>query len=328
MKRRLLITCCLGALLLAGGGYWWWCVRRDARNQTLVAAVEAGDLPSVQRLLDEGADPNACKGPPGPSNPLDYLRRLGNRAAEGSDCVFSLAVYSRLENDNRPRIAELLLERGADVPADLGAQALHRAAENGATSLTQLLLDRGVPIDVPDRSGDTALVRAVLCRRAGVAAFLVERGADPQKLLATSKAISDFEGKDARPIDLFYFEDRWNGSVVQALVRRGLPVNTRVMDGQTLPMAAVRAGDRDSVKLLLDRGADIHARDRNGRTLLMIAVIAGDGDSVKFLLDRGADIHARDCQGKTALDFTLAHLGSQSGRQDIATMLKRGGAMD
>ena|ERR1051325_4264832 len=60
--------------------------------------------------------------------------------------------------------------------------------------------------------------------------------------------------------------------------------------GRTPLMAAVEAGNIESVKLLLDAGADVNARDQeHGNTAIRAAAFAGSPELVKLLLAAGAD---------------------------------------
>lgn len=110
-------------------------------------AIARADLETVQRLLDRGFDVNT----------RNHLGRTGLMVAA--------------EEDQRG-IAELLLERGADIEA-------RNATEDNAlvfarsTALRRLLLERGIAAAYRDRAGKL--------RQPGVAAVLAE---DDQELLA------------------------------------------------------------------------------------------------------------------------------------------------
>lgn len=77
-------------------------------------------------------------------------------------------------------IVQMLVVAGADVNQQGGvtqATALHMAARRGHLEIAEALLDHGASLDVKDRKGETALQRAVNCRKHAVAQLLLERSA-------------------------------------------------------------------------------------------------------------------------------------------------------
>jgi hypothetical protein len=64
-------------------------------------------------------------------------------------------------------------------------------------------------------------------------------------------------------------------SVAQSLLKTGVNVNVRTVDGTTPLMAAAKKGYSDLAKILLDNGADATARDSKGNTALSIALSGG-----------------------------------------------------
>jgi hypothetical protein len=64
-------------------------------------------------------------------------------------------------------------------------------------------------------------------------------------------------------------------SMAQSLLKTGVNVNIRTVDGTTPLMAAAKKGYSDLAKILMDNGADVHARDSKGNTALSIALSGG-----------------------------------------------------
>jgi len=75
------------------------------------------------------------------------------------------------------------------------------------------------------------------------------------------------------------------------------------------------------VSSMLKIGVDINAKNIQGITPLMAATEHGYTEIVQFLLDHGADINIRNLDGDTACDIALA-----AGHNDIATLLQQRGA--
>jgi hypothetical protein len=88
-------------------------------------------------------------------------------------------------------------------------------------------------------------------------------------------------------------------------------------------LEAARQGDRSTLEALVARGIDIDTRDEDGRTALFsaIAPFGGDPPLVAWLLERGANPNVRDARGMSALEVgfgavtsgleanMMAHLG-------------------
>jgi len=106
--------------------------RARVERQRLMAAVTAGDVDAVRRLIAEGAD-------------IDERFPIVNGF---NDAHTPLLVAAR---DGHTEIARLLLEAGADVNATeptFGAVPLHKAVYNGHVELTRLIATwPGVDLD-------------------------------------------------------------------------------------------------------------------------------------------------------------------------------------
>jgi hemoglobin len=133
--------------------------RRFAGNTLLHFAAGAGCLEIVALLLRLGVDPN-IQGR-GEHTPL-------------------YCVANECASDEGPELVRALVRAGADVNGCGGvtrATALHMAARRGHVEVARALLDSGAAVNARDRKGDTPLLRAINCRKNGVAQLLRERGA-------------------------------------------------------------------------------------------------------------------------------------------------------
>ncbi len=77
-------------------------------------------------------------------------------------------------------------------------------------------------------------------------------------------------------------------SVAQSLLKTGVNVNVRTVDGTTPLMAAAKKGYSDLAKILLDNGADVTARDSKGNTALSIALSGGYTRTAELIKGVGA----------------------------------------
>jgi truncated hemoglobin YjbI len=122
-------------------------------------AAGEGRLPTVQLLLELGADPNSAQGG---RTPL---------YCAGNEC----------DSDDGGDVVRALVQAGANVNTQSGVKrctALHMAARRGNVAVAQALLEYGANIEARDSMGETPLRRAVNCGKTEVAAFLLTHGAD------------------------------------------------------------------------------------------------------------------------------------------------------
>lgn len=94
---------------------------------------------------------------------------------------------------------------------------------------------------------------------------------------------------------------RGDTALLAALLAKGLPVNLRNHNGDTLLMLAAYHGHAEAVKVLLEFKAD--PLIANGKNQLPIAGAAfkGNLDVVKALIEGGAAVDAASSDGRTAL---------------------------
>ncbi len=132
----------------------------------LTAAVKKEDLDEVRRLLDAGADPNACGA--GDAYPVCHA------AVKGMDAIFDALVAAG---------ADPVQEHGN------GVLTIHLAGRNNRTGILERILDaKPEYIDIPDGEGKTPLHHAASNGQVDAAVTLLRRGAD--------KTAVDYDGYD------------------------------------------------------------------------------------------------------------------------------------
>ncbi|XP_051186568.1 uncharacterized protein [Lolium perenne] len=148
-----------------------------------------------------------------------------------------------------------LLDCGADptVAGSMGT-ALHGAVLNGQYETIELLLSRGIDVDLFDSVHGTALHAAASKGEAGTVKLLLEHHADNKSL-----------------------------ECVRLLLKAGADPNFLYYNGVTYTMVAANNGLPDIVKCLLDAGANPNTPDGFGTTAIEIAALHGRRTMVEML---------------------------------------------
>jgi len=257
----------------------------------------------VRRLLEAGADPNACfmhdgwrqvplYGAAGIANDAELTRLLIDAGADPNDAsdahTVGEALYHAVEFPD-PTCAALLIDAGTDRgvvdfclgralnfpdPAMVqmlcgrGARAaaghLHQAVLRRRPAPTvRALLDAGAPVDEPDERGLTPLQIATRWGDHEVAELLRQRGADPAAVTDEDRAVGASWHEQVRPLG--------DAGGLDALLD-----------------TAVQAGDIEAVRRLLDAGARLEGNPDEEIPPLGQAAWRGQAEVVRELLARGA----------------------------------------
>lgn len=158
-------------------------------------------------------------------------------------------------------------------------EALLQAVQNDDPDAVAQVLKQKLDVNVRDDSGGTPLAWAAIRCNAGIAALLLNAGANPN--LKNEQGVG--------PLYLAIV----NGAqdIVKLLLAKGADPNLAREDGETPLMTAARVGQTDVLKMLIERGAKVNAREKKfDQTALMWA--AGHPAAVRLLIEHGADVHA------------------------------------
>ena len=284
-----------------------------ARFERAADAIVSGDTATLKQLLRE--EPELIRARSAREHGATLLHYVSANGVEG---------HRQKTPKNIVRIAEILLEAGAEVDAEAdvyggGATTLGLAAtsvypeEAGVQiSLLEKLLEYGARIDQPAAGHEQSAVRGCLANgRPKAAEFLASRGAR-----------LDFEGAaGVGRLDVVRDHFEKDGRRKPGITKERVDSAFRLACGY---------GRRSVVDFLLDRGADVASQGRSGgMTALHMAVIGGHPEIVRLLLARNAPLEARNVYGGTVLGqatWSAAHGGDPEVYAEILETLIAAGA--
>jgi ankyrin repeat protein len=310
----------------------------------------------VSRLLDARADPNLA--PESDGTPLMIAARTGNSEAvtlllahradvNAKEMARGQTALMWAVAEQHAGVVKLLLERGANVNArsitsrryvlmccqefegdpgggdyveEGGDTPLLFAARVGDIESARLLLAAGAPIEDEAPTGTTPLVLAAHSDQGAFAAFLLEKGANPN---------ADRAGYTALHAAVL----RGNVPLVKALLAHHAEVNPRqrkaspakrysgfgfdkLMIGATPFLLATRGSELDAMRVLAAGGADVNLGLDNGTTPIMAATMrqirggrsveARVVDAIKLAVELGGKVNAANNNLDTALHMAAA----------------------
>jgi ankyrin repeat protein len=269
----------------------------------LHTAIAAGDLDTVRRLLQSGADPDAVVSLAGSDRrtPLGILFHEWPGTQEGSHEVLRLLLAAGANPNGSsnmygaPGADEPPLVSGATSPAALGMLLKAGADPNLAWCFMGM---EYTPLLMAEMAGENeaiALLRAANARRSSLDLALAR---DPA---AAALHAAVFEQDVARIRQLLEAGSDPNAALVGLTFVNGMVERVRPLrlvfsrDGGELPPEWRRTRN-EAVRLLLDAGADanepVHFTCGFGSpTPLLMAAADGDEELVQLLLKGGADVH-------------------------------------
>lgn len=257
------------------------------RTTELIEAVKRQDIDGIQKLLERGADVNACEDIGG-WTPLHNAVQCG-----------------------RVDIVELLLRHGADPHPRKknGATPFIIAGIQGDVKLLEIFLSKGADVNDCDVYGFTAFMEAAEYGNVEALRFLFEKGANVNKGRIT--------GEDHRRLKqggataLMSAAEHGHVEVVRVLLNdMGAEVNACDNMGRNALIRALLSPCNDNVEeithLLLHHGADVNVKGEGGKTPLISAVEKKQINLVQMLLNQEhINVDDRDHEGKTALQIAV-----------------------
>ncbi|GKU86401.1 hypothetical protein SLEP1_g933 [Rubroshorea leprosula] len=167
--------------------------------------------------------------------------------------------------------------------------ALHYAAKNGHRHACKYLVEEvNLNIDVKDDYGRTPLHYACLTKNCVTAAYLLQRGANPNAKTIMWRT------------PLHHAVEEGPLKLLKLLIYKGAEINALAECGTPLALAVIK-GQKDFVKFLLDKDADPNAISDSLSYPLLQSVLVRDFECMELLLKAGADPNLRCTKAMTPL---------------------------
>ena len=309
-----------------------------------MTAARSGDLQTVERLLEHGADINAAEHERGQTalmwavadqQHVDVAHLLIENDA---DLHARTKVWYQLENTagNTNTTGNFRMAHGGSTP-------LLFAARNGDVETVRVLVEAGADVDDTAASGTSALVIAAHSGHGPLGSYLLEQGADP------NAAGAGYAALHAAVL-------RSQVQLVEALLDHGADANAVVehgtngrrfsadysirhqLIGTNAFWLAAKYGELEILRTLAEHGADPFVVPEGGMSALQAAIgmpgsslesrrdrignSAQDPDDeerrtlelARIVIDLGVDVNAADQRGNTALHDAV--------RKDFASVVE------
>lgn len=217
--------------------FFWLVAIQAVVAQDLIDATNKGDLPRVQKLVEEGVDVNL-------------------RDSLGTTALMK-ACHQRHFS-----IVETLVSHGAnlDLQDHDGMTALMVALQSRCCPIVFYLMDKGANIHLKNKHQETALHYACFyIHNMKVVRSLIKKGADihARDINGVTPLISACDGN--------YL------ATIRYLVKKGAEINVKDTTGNTPLMYASQEGCTRIVKFLIKKGAYYNALNKNNESALMLA---------------------------------------------------------
>ena len=263
----------------------------EQRQQGIVAIAEHDPNAELAVRASRGTGQRMVQAPSNSGPPVDLgSQSRDRRAADSQGQSLALAEPAQPPRQRREGLAEEARRKAEEerrkseearmqlgqMGRSYSGTTLIESAENGDTSMIELLLTAGMSPQTRDPKGWTALMYAAWNGHTPTVWALLDSGADvnaKNETGGTALIMAAMGGYTA---------------TVHTLLNRGADVNAKDREGWTALMYAAWNGHTATVHALLDRSADANAKDNEGETVLTAATRPGDSEIVKLLKQAGA----------------------------------------
>ena len=208
--------------------------------------------------------------------------------------------YRGLSKNQRTQIANLLIDRGADI--DLRNSQTYSplllALSYGYPEVAEKLIAKGANINFTTQDNITPLMRALSNNHTEIARELIARGAK----------INVQNNRNQTPLSIAVAKN--NLEMIKLLIAKGADVKTVDRNGNTLLFQAGAIGDLNTIETLVNAGIDVNRRNNQNQTALFEVFKNTRYQQVQeiteFLMVKGAEINIKDNQGINILFMAVS----------------------
>ncbi|KAJ6231276.1 myotrophin [Anaeramoeba flamelloides] len=210
------------------------------------------------------------------------------------------SLFNEVEKGNSKRLHRLIKKKGVLVinqTKHSGYAALHYAvAYNKLDILKELLLHKGIDLDILSDKKETPLLIAAKTGNFEISKLLINSGANLN--------LQDKRGFS--PLHLLCSTNKPTIEIIKLFLERGASINIQTRTGCTPLHLAVKNGDCRISKLLISKGALINKADFNGYTSLHYSCLSDNTLLFNYLIQEGGDLNIIDKKKNTPLHLICA----------------------
>lgn len=279
-------------------------------NNIFVYAARGGNIPLMNELIKRGiehSNPNAMlfasRGRRRNPNTLETFKYLAGKGVKVnvSDKSNRTPLHNLAFSSNDEKVYRYFITNGVAVAQkdNEGNTALLNAAYGRKVPVLQLLADSKSNINVQNKKGESALLRAFRYNTPEAVAFLLQKGADINVVDKDKHNVLYYTINGYRANAKKRFEEK-----LALLKKYNFNIKQSFADGSTLFHEAVKKNNLALVKRIHDLGVDVNQANKEGITPLhQAAMLAKDNKILKYLVSIGANTNAKTVLEETALDL-------------------------
>jgi len=219
-----------------------------APSADIIAAIKAGDVPRIRRLLED--DPG-----------------LANALSDAGESALLLAIYHR-----QREAADLLVAAGAEI------DVFTAAAGGYLDQLREAVEGASASVNAFSRDGWTPLHLAAFFGQTGAARYLLDSHADPAAVSRNETGNTPLHAAVAAR----------QTATAELLLSHGANVDASSGGGWRPLHSAANNGDLPSIELLISKGAEISPLSSDGKTPLSLAQAKDQREAIALLRRHGA----------------------------------------